>query len=110
MFRVRFFLRIAILFAMVPVAIAAHAERRTVCTITVNSDDEREVLRRTLPASEFDFVELVERGRPDWLRGACERNVRCASIELAPLAVRLRTTSPDAVRKGAASSVLHPMR
>jgi hypothetical protein len=48
-----------------------------VCTITVNSDDEREVLRRTLPPADYDFVELVERGRADWLRGACERRVRC---------------------------------
>jgi len=55
----------------------AHADRRTVCTITVNSDDEREVLRRTLPPADYDFVELVERGRPDWLRGACEKRVRC---------------------------------
>ena len=24
---------------------------------------------RSLPAEDFDFVELVERGRPDWLAG-----------------------------------------
>jgi hypothetical protein len=58
-------------------ACVAYAERRTVCTITVNSDDEREVLRRTLPPADYDFVELVERGRADWLRGACEKRVRC---------------------------------
>ena len=58
-------------------AAAAFAERRTVCTITVNSDDEREVLRRTLPPADYDFVELIERGRADWLRGACEKRVRC---------------------------------
>ena len=55
----------------------AHADRKTVCTITVNSDDEREVLRRTLPSGDFDFVELVERGRPDWLASACRRKVSC---------------------------------
>jgi hypothetical protein len=42
-----------------------------------HSTDERETFRRNLPADEFDFVELVERGRPDWLRSACERRVRC---------------------------------
>jgi hypothetical protein len=65
------------LLAFLALACVAHADRRTVCTITVNSDDEREVLRRTLPPADYDFVELVERGRADWLRGACERRVRC---------------------------------
>ena len=58
-------------------AAAASAQRETVCTITVNSTDEREAFRRNLPADRFDFVELVEHGRPDWLRSACERKVRC---------------------------------
>lgn len=55
----------------------AFAARKTVCTITVNSDDEREVLKKSLPASDYDFVELVSRGRPDWLANACERKVSC---------------------------------
>src|SRR6476469_10128561 len=55
----------------------ALADRKTVCTITVNSPDERETLRRNLPADQFDFVELVERGRPDWLASACRKGVRC---------------------------------
>ena len=46
------------------------AQPKTVCTITVNSPDEKEVLRRGLPADEFRFVELVEHGRPDWLASA----------------------------------------
>ena len=55
----------------------AHAEKKTVCTITVNSADEKEVFRRYLPSDTFDFVELVERGRPDWLASACRKGVRC---------------------------------
>ena len=55
----------------------AHAAKRTVCTITVNSPDERETLRRSLPEDKFQFVELVERGRSDWLASACRQNVRC---------------------------------
>jgi hypothetical protein len=58
-------------------AAPAHAQRETVCSITVNSSDEREAFRRNLPADRFDFVELVEHGRRDWLRSACERKVRC---------------------------------
>jgi len=54
-----------------------HAEKKTVCTITVNSADEKETFRRSLPPGEFQFVELVERGRQDWLASACRQGVRC---------------------------------
>ena len=55
----------------------AQADKKTVCTITVNSPDEKEIFRRSLPSDEFQFVELVERGRPDWLASACRAGVRC---------------------------------
>ena len=55
----------------------AQAAKRTVCTITVNSADEREVFRQRLPDGDYEFVELVERGRPDWLASACRQGVRC---------------------------------
>ncbi len=53
------------------------AQPKTVCTITVNSSDEKEAFRQRLPADKYQFVELVERGRPDWLGSACRRNVQC---------------------------------
>ena len=55
----------------------AHAGKSTVCTVTVNSPNEKETLRRVLPEDKFQFVELVERGRPDWLASACRQNLRC---------------------------------
>jgi len=55
----------------------ARAEKKTVCTITINSADEKEMFRRGLPEADFQFVELVERGRPDWLASACAKDVRC---------------------------------
>ena len=55
----------------------AAAEKQTVCTITVNSADEKEAFRRHLPESRYRFVELVERGRPDWLASACQAHVSC---------------------------------
>lgn len=55
----------------------ARADRKTVCTITVNSPDEKETFRRSLPEGDFKFVELVERGRSDWLASACRKDVRC---------------------------------
>jgi hypothetical protein len=63
--------------ALALAAPAAFAAKQTVCTVTVNSADEKEAFRRHLPADRFDFVELVEHGRPDWLRSACERRVSC---------------------------------
>ncbi|HEY2816084.1 MAG TPA: hypothetical protein VGK44_03005 [Casimicrobiaceae bacterium] len=56
---------------------AAVADKKTVCTITVNSADEKEAFRRSLPPDKFRFVELVERGRPDWLASACQQKIRC---------------------------------
>jgi hypothetical protein len=55
----------------------ANAEKKTVCSITVNSADEKEIFRRSLPPDKFQFVELVERGRPDWLESACRQGIRC---------------------------------
>ena len=55
----------------------AHAAKKTVCTITVNSSDEKEAFRRHLPADRYEFVELVERGRPDWLETARQKGIRC---------------------------------
>ena len=71
--------RLALLGAvMAPLWIAgAHAEKKTICTITVNSADEKEAFRRHLPRERFDVVELVERGRPDWLRSACRKKISC---------------------------------
>ena len=55
----------------------AYADKKTVCGITVNSSDELQAFRRNLPADKFQFVELVERGRPDWLASACQQGIRC---------------------------------
>jgi hypothetical protein len=55
----------------------AAAAPKTVCTITVNSADEKEKIRQRLPQGEYEFVELVEKGRPDWLRSSCQKQVSC---------------------------------
>ena len=69
-----------VLLAALPIAAwagGAYAARQTVCTITVNSPDEKETFRRNLPPDEYDFVELIERGRPDWFASACRSGVQC---------------------------------
>ena len=55
----------------------ANADKKTVCT------HHRQFSRREGNVSpepapdKFQFVELVERGRPDWLESACRQGVRC---------------------------------
>lgn len=71
---------LAAILAFPHVASAAPAPpgpRQNVCTVTVNSPDEKEALRRHLPESKYHFVELVERGRTDWLSSACHAGVSC---------------------------------
>jgi hypothetical protein len=60
--------------------LGAHAEKKTVCTITVNSSDEKDTFRRFLPKDEYEFVELVEKGRPDWLASSCQKGVQCDAL------------------------------
>lgn len=61
-------------------AFGANAAPKTVCTITVNSPDEKDTFRRHLPPGDYRFVELVERGRPDWLSSACQQRVSCDAL------------------------------
>ncbi len=56
---------------------AAAAEKKTVCTITVNSSDEKETFRANLPKDRYQFVELVEKGRQDWLASSCKKGIQC---------------------------------
>lgn len=58
-------------------ALPALAAKQTVCTVTVNSADEKEAFRRSLPPDKFQFVELIEPGRSDWLAAACRKGIRC---------------------------------
>lgn len=58
----------------------ASAAPKTICTITVNSPDEKNTFRQHLPPGEYQFVELVERGRPDWLTSACQKRISCDAL------------------------------
>jgi len=55
----------------------ASAAPKTVCTVTINSSDENEAFQRHLPRDQYQFVELVQRGKPDWLESARRRGVSC---------------------------------
>ena len=76
------FSKLAVLAACLAAACSfdASAAPKTVCTITVNSPDEKETFQRHLPPGDYRFVELVERGRPDWLASACQQRVSCDAL------------------------------
>jgi hypothetical protein len=84
--------RVTLLAAALALVYAAPAnsnERFTVCSITINSDDEVRTFRKRLPASQFDFVELADAapatpvdGEPAWLAQACQSGVRCDVLVL----------------------------
>lgn len=56
------------------------AEPKTVCTITINSADERDTYKRNLPSGEYRFVELVKPKQSDWFQQACQSQVRCDAL------------------------------
>jgi hypothetical protein len=58
----------------------ASAAPKTVCTVTINSSDEKDTFRRHLPRDNYRFVELVQRGQPDWLASACRSGVTCDAL------------------------------
>ncbi len=47
----------------------------TVCTITINSHDERQIFQSFLK-DDFNFIELTS-GDSDWFQNACEKKIKC---------------------------------
>ena len=66
--------------ASTPAGAGVEPEAKTVCTITVNSSDEKESLERHLPRDRYRILELVQHGRSDWLESACQRGVSCDAL------------------------------
>ena len=56
------------------------AAPKTVCTVTINSPDERDTFARHLPRDGYRVVELVQHGRSDWLASACHSGVSCDAL------------------------------
>jgi hypothetical protein len=65
---------------------AAAAPQKTVCTMTINSSDEKEAFVKNLSAKDFKFVELTkfddpkqgaDRSTSKWFENACQAQVQC---------------------------------
>lgn len=59
---------------------SAQAAPKTVCTVTINSADEKESMQRHLPPGDYRIVELVQKGRPDWFARACKSGITCDAL------------------------------
>lgn len=63
----------------------ADSPKRTICTATINSSEERKVFQKFLPAKDFDFIELTDFSKEtkkelrgsEWLDAACQAGVQC---------------------------------
>jgi hypothetical protein len=59
--------------------------KRTVCTVTINSSDEKQVFEKNLDPKKFHFVELTtlkespETGE-SWLEEACRAQIQCDAL------------------------------
>jgi len=51
-----------------------------VCTITINSTEERDTFKKNLGSEQFQFLELApatQEGNPSWFEDACREGVQC---------------------------------
>jgi HEAT repeat protein len=49
----------------------------TVCTITINSDEEIDMFEKYLTKDKFNFVELTNKDDDDWFGTACKAGTKC---------------------------------
>ena len=57
--------------------------KRTVCAITLNSDEEREIFRQEINKDAANYnplIELTEFGGGDWFQQACKSGIRCDQL------------------------------
>lgn len=82
-------MKTAVLVLALIFGIQARAAQKTVCTLTINSANEREIFKKNLPAGDFKFVELTDfdsaarttdRNESQWFKNACDAGVQCDII------------------------------
>ncbi len=121
----KFLMKFAFLvFALIFTTLPSFA-KRTVCTITLNSDNERKLFTSKYKKEDLQFVELTDfkRGhtnQDEWLDKACESGVKCDSLiisghfggtffgEDSPLTLPLSTLEKKACAKSCDGVLSHP--
>lgn len=77
-----FFLCLSMVTALVPTMVFA---KKTVCTITLNSDNEKKLFQSKFKGEDIQFTELTKfkkglKDENDWFAKACESGVQCDSL------------------------------
>lgn len=69
------------LLALLQPLVLRHAGGETFCTVTINSPDEREALRRAFPGRQFveltDYAPANDTSGAAWLAAACHEGIQC---------------------------------
>lgn len=56
----------------------AVGSQKTICTMTLNSSDEKDVFKKLYSSDQVQFVELVPANKdPEWLNNACRSGIQC---------------------------------
>lgn len=53
---------------------------KTICTMTINSDDEKKVFQSNIKDKNIKYVELVDTNNRNWLEDACASKVQCDTL------------------------------
>lgn len=55
----------------------AFATKKNICAITINSENEFNSFRKTLPSEQFNFYELTSSDSKNWFKNACASKIQC---------------------------------
>lgn len=79
-----FFLSISLLFSLNSQAQSSKNEKKTVCSVTINSDNEIEQFKKRLSKDLWNFIELTQieekehsENPKSWFTLACEKKIKC---------------------------------
>ncbi len=65
-------------------SVDASAISKRICTMTLNSSDEKEAFQKLSAGPEVEFTELVpENKNPSWLQEACRSGIQCDVLVVA---------------------------
>ncbi|NUM58151.1 MAG: hypothetical protein HUU56_05950 [Bdellovibrionaceae bacterium] len=70
----------AFFFTLCLFSISAFANKKTICAMTINSEDEIQAFKNNLSANDFDFIELTANDKDPqtgWLKKSCESGIQC---------------------------------
>lgn len=59
-----------------------YASKKNICSITINSNNEINAFRKSLPSDKFNFYELTSADIKNWFENSCARHIQCDVLVL----------------------------